>query len=137
MPTRRAKVYSDRGSLKDLNSRPQTVGLEVEDPPTPFELRLKELYEHAQTYKNQKMLSALGFITTDYISDKNAIPLSVYRLRQIVAEYKSHSLHKVEALERQFAEHLGGGLSLEMLNYANRRRLIKSASVRKSPVFRR
>jgi hypothetical protein len=111
--------------------------VEVESPPTPFELKLKELYEYAQTYKNQEMLTALGFITTDYISDKNALPLSVYRLRQIVAECKSHSSRQIEALEKQFADHLGGKISAKASQYLNKQRLIKFASVRKPPVFRR
>jgi len=79
MPTRTVRQHSDRGKIKDL-ARSSDI-TEGNITPTPFELRMKKLFEFAQLCNDQRLQSALGFITTDYVSDKNSLPLTVYRVR--------------------------------------------------------
>lgn len=86
MPIRKVKQYSDRGKIKDLINKQES-----EAPLLPSELRLQKLYEYASKNNNHSVLKELGFITTDYIEDKNALPLTIYRIRQIVADIKSKS----------------------------------------------
>lgn len=81
MSYRTVKQYSDRGSLKNLTQRQ-----EDEVPFSSAELRIKTLYDYATLNHDEPLLDSLGFITTDYIGDKNALPLSVYRLRKIVED---------------------------------------------------
>lgn len=137
MPIRRVKQHSDRGSIKNLVPREINV-TNIETPPTPSELRFKRLYEYATTYKDTKLAQALGVITTDYIGDKSALPLSIYRIKQVVEDIKSKSGYEIEKLEQQFAEHLSDPIEPELLNYlAGRKVRVKTASRRKPPVFRR
>jgi hypothetical protein len=134
MAIRTVKQHTDRGSLKNLVksneiSKPEAI-------PLPSELRMKQLYEFAQLNKDKNMQSALGFITTDYISDKNAIPLSVYRIRQIVEDIKSTSGDKINNLAAQFLGYMSDELSSDAINYLNKRdALTKTASVRRPPSF--
>lgn len=121
MSFKKARQYSDRGSIKNLSQK-QEVG----SPPRAFELRLKKLFEFAQDNKDHNLQAALGFITTDYIHDKNALPLIVYRIRQTVADIKNKSPGKIEKLQLQFEKCFG-------IN-SNQ---IKTASAWKSPIFRR
>lgn len=133
MPTRRVKTYSDRGSIRDLGkTKPQE-----EEIPTPAELRLKRLYEYAQVHRDSQLLSALGFITTDYISDKNALPLSIYRIRQIIGDIKKKSGSKIDELAQEFAVHFQNPHQDVINIFLGLRSLEKIASPRKPPVFRR
>lgn len=95
MPTRAVKQYSDRGSLKALTKRH-----EDEVPFTASELRIRKLYDYAHTHADAGLLNCLGFITTEYIGEKNALPLSVYRLRKIVEDIKSKSGDKILKLKQ-------------------------------------
>lgn len=125
MPIRAVKQYSDRGSF----SEPQ-------EQPTKSELRLKKLFEFAQNTKNVDLQSALGFITTDYIADKNALPLSVYRIRQVVDDIKSKSTDSINQFAQELQDHISNELSSETVDYLNNKRAIKkSASVRRPPSF--
>jgi hypothetical protein len=135
MPIRTVKQYTDRGKIKDLVVRlGETIVPESE--PSSSELRMKKLYEFAQICKDKKLQDAIGFITTDYIADKNAIPLSAYRLRQMVADIKSKSPGKIDALEKQFSECFAEPLDPEALDYLNKKHArVKTASVRKPPIF--
>lgn len=136
MPIKRVSQLSDRGSIKDLiHPREVEVGL-LKNAPTPAELRFKKLYEYSQTYKDTKMQQALGIITTDYISDKTALPLSIYRIRKVVEDIKSRPGSQIEKLEEQIAGHLHDGVSEELIAYLSSRR-VKIAAARKPPVFRR
>lgn len=133
MPIRTVKQYTDRGKIKDLAKAGEVT--EPEALPSPSELRMKKLFEYAQLNKDKNLQAALGFITTDYIADKNAIPLSAYRIRQVVADIKAKSSGKIDALSQQFVGCLGDELSPETIDYLNSRRpRVKTASVRK-PVF--
>lgn len=136
MAIRRVSQLSDRGSIKDLiHPREAEVGL-LNDPPTAAEVRFKKLYEYSQTQKDTKMQHALGIITTDYISDKSALPLSVYRIKKIVEDIKSRSGLQIQKLEEQIAGHLHDGVSEKLIRYLSSKR-IKTAVTRKPPVFRR
>lgn len=123
MSFRKIKQYSDRGKIQDLANKHES-----EAPPLPFEMRLKMLYEHAKNANNDSILKELGFITTDYIEDKNALPLTIFRLRQIVADIKSKS-PVIDQLSVQLSKLLFG------IDQPGKK-LVKSAS-RKLPIFRR
>jgi hypothetical protein len=134
MPIRNVKQQSDRGKIKDL-ARTIEIG-ESEVVPSAFELRMKKLFEFAQLTNNKDLQSVLGFITTDYISDKNALPLSAYRIRQVVADIKSKS-SEIDKLSQE----LNGFLNpLETTPEAeaywkNKLALKKTASKKRKPPF--
>lgn len=123
MSIRKIKQYSDRGKIQDLTNKHES-----EAPPLPFELRLKRLYEHAVNANDHGILKELGFITTDYVGDKTALPLTIYRIKQIVADIKSKS-PEIDRLSAQLSKLLFDIDPLE-------NKLVKSAS-RKLPIFRR
>lgn len=131
MPIRTVKQHTDRGSIKDLAVRANTEIVEY----TPSELRMKRLYEYAQVCKNKELQDSLGFITTEYISDKNALPLSVYHLRKIVEDIKSKSGDKINEMQNELSNCFGSVLSAEAAEYIDRRQMIKTAGTRKPPVF--
>lgn len=133
MPIRRVKQQTDRGKIKDLVGANEPAEPQVK--PLAFELRMKKLFEYAQLHKDQRLQSALGFITTDYISDKNALPLSVYRIRKIVDDIKSRSAGQIDQLSAEFMEYMTDELSPEAIAYVTKRSRIKTASARKPPVF--
>jgi hypothetical protein len=134
MPIRTVKQRTDRGKIKDL-AKPGEAS-EPESMPSSFELRMKRLYEYSQLNKDQGLQSALGFITTDYISDKNALPLSVYRIRKIVDDIKSKSAGQIDQLSQEFVGYMTDELSPETIAYLNKKRArVKTASVRKPPIF--
>jgi hypothetical protein len=136
MPTRAIKPRSERGSLKDLaNNQADPYDQEASRQLTASETRLQKLYQRAS--QDPKMQQALGIITTDYISDKNALPLSVYRLRKIVNDIKSRSSGHIIDLEAQFSEFLSSGISQETIDLLIPHQRIKTASAQKPPVFRR
>lgn len=135
MAIRKVTPKSDRGSLKDLVAV-QSGEVEAEEAPTPFELRLKNLYESSR--HNKEMQASLGFITTDYIGDKNAIPLSAYRIREVVKNIKSKSGDVINLLSQQMSGYITGELTDEavsVVNNYNKRGLIRTASTKKPPVF--
>lgn len=120
MSIRRVKQFSDRGKIADLSER----HVDNDILPSSEEIRLKKLYEYAQYSKDNNLLSVLGFITTNYIEDKNALPLSVYRLRKIVEDIAIKSNGNVERMRNELLDCFGSAI-------------VKEASYRKSPVFRR
>jgi hypothetical protein len=80
MPYRTVKPYSDRGSLKDLKER-QESGDDSKLPATNFELRVKELYEHAIVRKDEALIESLGLIA---INGSPTDPVSIFRHREYV-----------------------------------------------------
>lgn len=133
MPTRVAKQYSDRGSLKNLVKSQEKF---EELQPLPSELRMQKLFEYSKFHNDEKLLSVLGFITTDYISDKNALPLSVYRLRKIVDDISSRPDSKVLQLKNQLDQYFDLSLSEEAIAYLNKNNIKKTASVRRASFWR-
>jgi hypothetical protein len=135
MAIRTVKQHTDRGSIKDLVAKAKDPVVS-ELSPLPSELRMKKLYEYAQINKDSGLQGAMGFITTDYISDKNALPLSIYRIRKIVDDIKSKSGDKIDLLSQQlagcFEEKLSDVLGKE---YVKQKAMIKRASSRKPPSF--
>lgn len=90
------KVYSDRGKISNLTKKH-----EDEIPVTPMEERLKKLYEHAQVTHDKGLEDSLGFITTPYISDKAALPLSIYKLREIVSILSTKPGNKIAEMRQE------------------------------------
>jgi len=127
MPIRSVPQRSDRGKIKDLS---KDLLLDNDEPPTPYEIRLKKLYEFSETYNNKELQSSLGFITTNYISDKNALPLSVYRIRQLVNEIKSKSPDTINQLSQQIGRYIQDGISVYAMAYLAKKTLIKTASIK-------
>lgn len=133
MPIRAVKPRSDRGSIKNIAS--PTAEEDVE-PATPFELRLKQLYETSQVLRSKELQSASGFITTDYIADKNAIPLSAYRLRNVVSEIMSKNSVAINQLSQQMSGYIQDEIGAEAIAYITGRKILqKVASVRPAPSF--
>lgn len=130
MPIRKVKQHSDRGKIQDLTNKQESEALLISS-----ELRLKTLYEHAKQNNNYGVLKELGFITTDYIEDKNALPLTIYRLRQIVADIKSKS-PEIDEYSFHLSKLFGIEHTLEADAYWARKNLIKNAN-RNLPIFRR
>lgn len=101
----------------------------------PSEIRLKKLYEYAEKNRDNVLKESLGFITTDYIGDKNALPLSVYRLRKTVEDIKNHSAIKInqftEQLYNLFPEKLSDILGKEYKNY----KTMRKTAARKKVLF--
>jgi hypothetical protein len=127
MPIRTVKQHSDRGKIKDLVNQEPTID------PSPTELRMKKLFEYSQLNKDQGLESVLGFITTDYISDKNALPLSIYRLRKIVDDISSRPDSKVAHWKQLFEHVFSEGLSREAQDYL-KKKIVKRASTTQ-PIF--
>ncbi len=123
MSIRKIKQYSDRGKIKDLTNKQES-----EAPLLSSELRLQKLYEYASKHNDHGILKELGFITTDYVEDKTALPLTIYRIRQIVADIKSKS-PEIDRLSAQLSKLLFGIDQSE-------KKMVKSAN-RKLPIFRR
>lgn len=133
MAIRKVKQYSDRGKIKDLASRQES-----EAPALPSELRLKRLYEHAKLHNDVGILNALGFITTDYVGDKNALPLTAYRIKQIIADISSRPGNRIRELKELFDTCVSPPLSQAALDYLFLQKVIKKvASKKREPSFRR
>jgi DNA integrity scanning protein DisA with diadenylate cyclase activity len=132
MSIRKVKQYSDRGNIKDLNDKHES-----EVPLLPTELRLKKLYDYAKLHHDNGILNILGFITTEYIDDKNALPLTAYRIRKIIADISSRSGEQIQQLKNEIDNCFEPALSKSALEYIGKKQLIKNAATRQPPVFRR
>jgi hypothetical protein len=133
MPIRKIKQYSDRGKLSDIHSGLPEAGVNTA---TDLELRLSKLYDYGCKTNDDKLKKSSGFITTDYISDKNALPLSIYRLRKIVEDIKSKSGSEIQIISEQMAKCIACEIP-EEIKYFARKNIFKNASINKPPVFRR
>ena len=80
-----------------------------------------------------KSFESFTFIKGD-ISDKNALPLSVYRIRQIVNDLKSKNLDLINKLSQEMSGYIHGELSSDPAVLISRKIRIKTASKHK-PVF--
>ena len=132
MPIRNVKQYSDRGKIQDLNNK-----RESEAPPLPSELRLQRLYEYAKKNNDHGILKELGFITTNYVSDKNALPLTIYRIRNIIADIKSKSGDKIQKMTEELRDCFESSLSVKAADYLFTNKIVKVACRKMPPVFRR
>ena len=84
MPYRVVPPRSDRGSIKDIQKA--VTDFLQEDPnlpPTPAELRIKALYEHALVLRDQALIDSLGLIV---MGGAPKDPVSVMRHREYVKE---------------------------------------------------
>ena len=135
MAIRAAKQYTDRGSIKDLVNKRGKEAQEIELPVSSGELRMKKLYEYAHLNKDHNLQGALGFITTDYISDKNALPLSIYRLRKTVADIKSKSSNNIDQMAAQLSSIIGNEISPKVIEYLCQRRAVVKTASKHKPIF--
>lgn len=126
------KQYSDRGKISELNKE---VSQDI--PFSPAEIRLKKLYEYASTYRDKVLQKCLGFITTDFISDKNAFPLNIYRLKELVRDINSKSPDKISQMRKELENCFIDPISDETKNFLQKRAMIKTAGIKRSPSFRR
>jgi hypothetical protein len=131
MPIRKVKQYSDRESIKNLSER-----IASEEPLSASEVRMQKLFDFAQKTHDSSMQAALGLITTDYIADKNAIPLSAYRIRQMVADIKSKSSSGIDELSQELSGFFGIEETPESKAYWDNKKQVKTASKRKPPFCR-
>jgi len=89
------KSYSDRGKLSELSNRHEDQDI----PPTEFELRAREMYNISQISNDKSLEESLGFITfANYSGDPNMLPLSVFRLREIVNDISSHKSAEISKM---------------------------------------
>lgn len=131
MTFRKVKQYSDRGKIKDLASRQES---EAKDSPS--EQRIRRLYEYAKLHHDDGILNALGFITTEYIEDKTALPLTIYRIKKIIADITSRSGENIQRIKNELAGCFGPPIGIAAFAYIHKKQLIKTAD-RRPPVFRR
>jgi hypothetical protein len=95
------KNYSDRGSLKDLAKKQE----EVEDPPTPFELRLQKLHALAEVSKNQQLADSLGFIVMQGSGDKSSYPITLFRHREYINSLNAKLGDQIEKAKLELEEY--------------------------------
>jgi hypothetical protein len=101
MPIRRVQQQSDRGSIRDLAN-----GDDEKYPPTPLELRLKGLYEHALVTRDQALINSLGLIPLNGEANN---PVSIYRHREYVKALSEELAEKIQ----QTAQEIEGCLAVE------------------------
>jgi hypothetical protein len=100
MPIRTAKQHSDRGSIKDLVNQIDSL-YDSSYAPTDEELKLKNLYEHAQATNDEGLQSALGFIVMPQAGDRSAFPITVYRHREYVNSLSKKIADKIEKTKKE------------------------------------
>jgi len=93
MPIRRVQQQSDRGSIRDLQN-----GDDEKYPPTDYELRVKELYEHALVTKNQALVDSLGLIP---INGSANDPVSIFRHREYIKSLSSELADKIQQTAKE------------------------------------
>lgn len=101
MPYRRVQQQSDRGSIRNLAN-----GDDEKLPPTEFELRLKELYEHAMVTRNQALVDSLGLIPLNGTAND---PVSIFRHREYVKSLRD----KLAAQIQETAKEIEGCLAID------------------------
>jgi hypothetical protein len=101
MPYRRVQQHSDRGSIRDLQNKQ-----EDDFPPTDYELRVKDLYEHAMVTRNQALVDSLGLIPLNGAAND---PVSIFRHR----EYVKSLSDKLAAQIQETAKEIEGCLAVD------------------------
>ena len=95
MPIRQVKQQSDRGSIKDIQN-----GDDEKCPPTPYELRIKGLYEHALMTRDQVLLDSLGLVA---INGAPKDPISIFRHREYVTFLSNKLADKIKKTTEELA----------------------------------
>lgn len=93
MPIRRVQQQSDRGSIQNLQNKN-----EEEFPPTDYELRVKELYEHALVTRNQALVDSLGLIPLNGSAND---PVSIFRHREYVKSLSAELADKIQQAAKE------------------------------------
>ena len=119
MPVRSTKKFSERGSIKDLETR-HTENIS-DNPPTPLELRLKVLYEIAEQSKNEALMESTGFIVMNNPGDKSAFPVTLFRHREklnaICAKHQDSIKEFIKELFPIFTESYSKSSEMEKTKY--------------------
>jgi hypothetical protein len=97
MPIRPIKTHSDRGSIKDVFNG------ESYEPPTADELRLKQLYEHAEITRDQQLQDSLGFIVMPQPGNSSAFPVSIFRHREYINSLSQKRADNIEKIRREIS----------------------------------
>jgi hypothetical protein len=96
MPIRRVQQQSDSGSIQNLQNRN-----EEELPPTDYELRVKELYEHALVTRNQALVDSLSLIPLNGAAND---PVSIFfRHREYVKSLSASLAEKIRQAAKEIA----------------------------------
>lgn len=115
MPIRSIKKLLDRGSLADLVKKQD----EFLEPPSEEELRLKKLYEIAESTNNEELKKSLGFIVMPNAGNRDALPISVYRHKEYVNSLSSSMRDKIEKTKQElmqcFSDHYEIGVRKNIL----------------------
>lgn len=98
MPIRPVKTYSDRGSIKDV------LNGDSYEPPTAEELKLKQLFEHAQATHDESLKEALGFIVMPGVGDRSSFPITLYRHREYIKSLSKKQASKIEKTKQELEE---------------------------------
>lgn len=91
------KKYSDRGSIKDIA---EGFYMTPNEPATPLELRMKELYEYSQQTRDANLQRELGFIVMSEPGNKSAFPVTVFRHREYVNSLSQEMKDSIEATKK-------------------------------------
>jgi len=94
------KKYSDRGSIKDIA---EGFYMTPNEPATPLELRMKELYEYSQVTHDAALQRELGFIVMSEPGNKAAFPVTVMRHREYLNSLSQEMKESIEQ-NRQILE---------------------------------
>jgi hypothetical protein len=102
---RPTRTFSDRGNIKDIQSKVNdSLEEDPQLPPTPEELQIKGVYEQAMITRDQALLDSLGLIVmTGPVKD----PVALYRHREYVRslseKFANEAAESKEELKRCLA----------------------------------
>src|SRR5580692_6741552 len=95
------KKYSDRGSIKDIS---EGFYMTPNEPATPLELRMKELYEYSQQTRDANLQRELGFIVMSEPGNKSAFPVTVFRHREYINSLSQEMKDSIEQHKQALEE---------------------------------
>lgn len=95
MSIRPVKQQSDRGSIKDLQA-----GDDEKYPATSYELRLRDMYSHAVSTRDQSLIDSTGFI----VLNGTVNPVSLFRHREYVVQLENRLGNKLEKTKQEIAD---------------------------------
>ena len=96
MPIRRVQQQSDRGSIKDIQN-----GDDEKLPPTPYEIRIKGLYEHALVTRDRALLESLGLIAINGVPKD---PVTLFRHREYVNSLSEKLADKIKQIKEELGD---------------------------------
>jgi hypothetical protein len=135
MPYRVVKQYSDRGSIKDIQTTNKELDGEVSLEPTQQELRLKSLYENAMVMRDETMIETLGFIV---MSGPANDPVAIIRHRAYVESIKAKFADQIKDAEQVASACFTNPsyIEAEMSNVSYRQKRSTEAVLRGAPMIK-